>query len=118
MIRGEYGWDVWGGELSDPSAVFFLQRCLGGVVVAKRAPRRGGWTGDTAVNQLSGQTLHDNSQWPKSLSLIRRVHHPLANGDSHIPSAGQRMRWETLGLMWCCDFSHHRQSVRDRKSVV
>lgn len=30
MIRGEYGWDVWGGELSDPSAVFFLQRCLGG----------------------------------------------------------------------------------------
>lgn len=42
MIRGESGWDAWGGELSDPSEAFFLQRCWGGGWQKERHAEEGG----------------------------------------------------------------------------
>lgn len=57
--EGEWGgvWlgRVWWGGVRSLSGVL-PSGDPGGV--AKRVPRRGGWTGDTAVNELSGQRLH------------------------------------------------------------
>lgn len=61
--------------------------------VAKRVPRRGRWAGDTAVNQLPGQSS-TSIHWPKSHSLIRRAH--------HLMKRGERKKWVKKLEKWQC----------------